>query len=109
MPITGTTKRCRPSSRAASARAIKSASRRTAMNEAGVWTVHIDGGSRGNPGPASYGFVLHPAGMSALEEKGYLGQTTNNFAEYTALIKALERAAAMGARRLHVLSDSELL
>lgn len=79
------------------------------MSEPADCTIHIDGGSRGNPGPASFAFVLQPRGAPAIEENGYLGSTTNNIAEYTALVRALERAASLALKRLHVLSDSELL
>jgi ribonuclease HI len=72
-------------------------------------TIHIDGAARGNPGPASFAYILAEHGKPAIEEKGCLGKTTNNVAEYTALVRALERAAQLGAKRLHILSDSELL
>jgi ribonuclease HI len=72
-------------------------------------TIHIDGAARGNPGPASFAYVLAEPGKPAIEEKGCLGNATNNVAEYTALVRALERAAELGAQRLHILSDSELL
>jgi ribonuclease HI len=71
--------------------------------------IHIDGAARGNPGPAAYGFVIAPVGQPTIEESGYLGRTTNNVAEYTALVNALERALKLGLRRLTVFSDSELL
>jgi len=72
--------------------------------------VHIDGGSRGNPGPAAAGFVLDDANGHRLQAKAFfLGRTTNNVAEYTALVKALEAARALGARYLTVYSDSELI
>lgn len=51
--------------------------------------VYCDGGSRGNPGPAAYGFVVKKNRETIKEEGGYLGFETNNFAEYTALVKAL--------------------
>lgn len=72
-------------------------------------TVHIDGGSRGNPGPASYAFVLRRPGLPDYEESDTLGRTTNNVAEYTALIRALERAAEFGVTHLDVFGDSELI
>jgi len=73
-------------------------------------TIYIDGGSRGNPGDASYAVVLQPAGGGAVvEESGYMGKATNNVAEYTALIKALELAARHGFKSIHINSDSELL
>jgi probable phosphoglycerate mutase len=72
---------------------------------------HIDGGAHGNPGPAGYGahVVAHPGGQTVAEIFGYLGTTTNNIAEYAALLALLEYALQVGARELHVLSDSELL
>jgi ribonuclease HI len=74
-----------------------------------VWTIEIDGASRGNPGPAAFAFVIRRSGHPAHEEAECLPRTTNNAAEYTALIRALERAAEMGASSLDVRSDSELL
>jgi ribonuclease HI len=68
-------------------------------------TVYIDGGSRGNPGPAGAG-VYFPGVVSIAE---YLGPQTNNFAEYTALVTALRFAAAMRCKDLKVFSDSELV
>ena len=71
---------------------------------------HIDGGSRGNPGPAAAGFTLTDAAGAQLQARGIvLGRATNNVAEYTGLIKALDAAAQRGARQLTVFSDSELL
>jgi ribonuclease HI len=71
--------------------------------------IFTDGGSRGNPGPAAYAYVIKRTGESDIEEKCYLGQTTNNIAEYTGLIKALEHARELGGRKLLVHSDSELM
>jgi ribonuclease HI len=71
--------------------------------------IHIDGAARGNPGPAAFAYVITRDGRPPIEEKACLGSTTNNIAEYTALVRALQRAAELGARRLAVLSDSELL
>ena len=51
--------------------------------------IYCDGGSRGNPGPAAYGFVVKEEGKNVKEDGGYIGVATNNFAEYTAIIKAL--------------------
>ena len=71
---------------------------------------HIDGGSRGNPGPAAAGFTLTDAAGTQLQARGIvLGRTTNNVAEYTGLVKALEAAAQIGAEQITVFSDSELL
>ncbi len=73
--------------------------------------VYIDGGSRGNPGPAAAGVVVRDADNShTLFEAGYfLGRTTNNQAEYQGLVRALEDAARLGAHDLDIRSDSELL
>lgn len=72
--------------------------------------VHIDGGSRGNPGPAAAGVVVSRPDGTVLHEAGlYLGQATNNVAEYRGLLAGLEAAAALGAKEVEVLSDSELL
>ena len=80
------------------------------MSEAPVWKIHTDGGARGNPGPAAYAYVIDRPGDDApIEVAGRLGTATNNIAEYTALVRALEHARKLGARRLHVHSDSELL
>ncbi len=72
-------------------------------------TVHIDGAARGNPGPAAYALILKRPGLPVIEEAATIGRATNNVAEYTALIRALERAAELGVRSLAVFSDSELL
>ena len=73
------------------------------------WTIHTDGGSRGNPGPAAYAYVIKRPGLADIEEKCYLGKTTNNIAEYTGLVKALEHAKRIGGKKLIVNSDSELM
>ena len=71
---------------------------------------HTDGGARGNPGPAGYGVVIHDAkGNKVAGLSKYLGHQTNNFAEYQALIGALEYAVEHGPKALKVISDSELL
>ncbi len=72
----------------------------------------IDGGARGNPGPAGFGVFaeLETAdGVEPTEIYGFLGSTTNNVAEYTGLLAALEWAARQGVERLDLRSDSELL
>jgi ribonuclease HI len=71
--------------------------------------INIDGGSRGNPGPAAYGCYIQREGEPPLELKGKLGRTTNNVAEYHGLIRALETAVELGAKQVHIRSDSELL
>jgi ribonuclease HI len=79
------------------------------MSKAAVLTINIDGAARGNPGPAAFAYVIVREGQLLCEEAGRLGMATNNFAEYTALVRALERAAELGATRLLIRSDSELL
>ncbi|HNS22813.1 MAG TPA: phosphoribosylglycinamide formyltransferase [Sedimentisphaerales bacterium] len=72
--------------------------------------VHTDGGSRGNPGPAASGFVLaDDTGKRRLAKAFFLGEATNNVAEYTALIRALEAANDLGATEVTVYTDSELM
>ncbi len=71
---------------------------------------HIDGASRGNPGPAAAGFTLADSAGTQLQAKAFfLGRATNNIAEYTSLVKALEAAKQIGTEQLVVFSDSELL
>ncbi len=72
-------------------------------------TIHVDGGSRGNPGPAAFAFVIRVDGQPDVEGAATIGTATNNIAEYTALIRALEKSAELGLRDLAVLSDSELM
>jgi ribonuclease HI len=72
-------------------------------------TINIDGGSRGNPGPAAYGCYLQPEGQPPLELKGKLGRATNNVAEYHGLLRALEKAIELGAEEILIRADSELL
>jgi ribonuclease HI len=72
--------------------------------------VHVDGGSRGNPGPAAAAAVLStPDGEVVDEAARTLGSTTNNVAEYRGLLLGLERAAALGATEVEVINDSELI
>jgi ribonuclease HI len=69
-----------------------------------------DGGSRGNPGPAAYAYVLETEDGTVLDARGEaIGIATNNVAEYSALVAGLERAVAVGVRDLEVVSDSELV
>jgi ribonuclease HI len=78
--------------------------------EPDTWVTYSDGASRGNPGLASYGaVVIDPTGSVVHEASEPLGVTTNNVAEYRGLIAALEAALALGARRVEVRMDSELL
>ena len=73
-------------------------------------TLFADGGSRGNPGPAAAGAVLYDEDGEVLEEIGtFLGVTTNNVAEWTALLEGLKAALARGVDELAVRMDSELV
>ena len=75
-----------------------------------TYQANIDGGSRGNPGPAAYGVVIRDGkGEIVARLKKYIGSSTNNVAEYFALIAALDYAQTHGVRALRVESDSELL
>jgi probable phosphoglycerate mutase len=71
--------------------------------------VNVDGGSRGNPGPAGYGVRVEREDGTIVEIKESLGIATNNVAEYSGLLAALRWAAANSISTLHVRSDSELL
>ena len=78
--------------------------------EGDLLQIHIDGGSRGNPGDAGYGVYVQDAeGGDVARLYGYLGVATNNVAEYQGLIQGLRFALEQGARRVHVYSDSELV
>jgi ribonuclease H / adenosylcobalamin/alpha-ribazole phosphatase len=69
-----------------------------------------DGGARGNPGPAAYGYVLEAEDGTVLDARGQtIGVATNNVAEYRGLVAGLEKALALGLEELEVVSDSELL
>jgi len=73
-------------------------------------TLQFDGGSRGNPGPAGIGVVLRAADGTVLRGLGrFIGRATNNVAEYKALIAALEEAKKLGAKKIVVRGDSELI
>jgi ribonuclease HI len=72
--------------------------------------VHVDGGARGNPGPAAVGVVVSDADGTVLERRGEtIGEATNNVAEYRALLLGLERARALGADEVELVNDSELV
>ena len=69
-----------------------------------------DGGARGNPGPAAFGYVLESEDGTVLDARGEaIGVATNNVAEYRALVAGLERAVEAGVTELEVVSDSELM
>jgi ribonuclease HI len=75
--------------------------------KATLWT---DGGARGNPGPAAYGYVLEAEDGTVLAAHGEaIGEATNNVAEYRALIAGLEKAVELAVDEVEVVSDSELL
>lgn len=72
--------------------------------------IHVDGGSRGNPGPAAFGVFVPPQfGNPAIRLNGKLGKETNNVAEYTGLVEALKLAKKMQARSVLIKGDSELM
>jgi ribonuclease HI len=72
--------------------------------------VNVDGGARGNPGPAAIGVVVSdPDGTVIDEVAERIGVATNNVAEYRAVIKGIERAQALGAGELELIGDSELI
>ena len=73
-------------------------------------TVYTDGAARGNPGPAGAGvFIVDESGETVDEATQYLGETTNNVAEYRALLLGLTRAGELGAREVEIRADSELV
>jgi ribonuclease HI len=72
--------------------------------------LHVDGGARGNPGPAAIGVVISEPGGALIEELAErIGVATNNVAEYRALLRGLERAAERGAKEVRIVNDSELV
>jgi ribonuclease HI len=73
-------------------------------------TVNVDGGARGNPGPAAIGVVLRNGDGGVVEEVGEtIGEATNNVAEYRALLRGIELAAGHGAGEVELIGDSELV
>jgi len=75
-----------------------------------AYRINIDGGSRGNPGPAAYGVLIRDASGGAVTKlKKYIGRFTNNVAEYYGLIAAMDYAQSHGVRAIRIESDSELL
>jgi uncharacterized repeat protein (TIGR04076 family) len=72
--------------------------------------LYVDGGSRGNPGPAASAYVIKRSSGETVKAKGFhLGHSTNNVAEYTALLRGLEAIMTLGVRELDIYSDSELM
>ncbi len=73
-------------------------------------SIFTDGAARGNPGPAAFAYVIRDANGALLAEHSQcMGETTNNVAEYTALVRALEKALELGAKKVRLHSDSELM
>lgn len=80
------------------------------LGKSGWITAFCDGGSRGNPGPAGYGvYIQDESGAKIAELSEYLGKKTNNFAEYSGLLAALDYALGHGHTHLRAVADSELL
>ncbi len=76
----------------------------------GLLVLHVDGGARGNPGPAAVGVVVSTAEGELVAAVGEpIGEATNNVAEYRAVLRGLELAAQHGAREVRVINDSELV
>jgi ribonuclease HI len=72
--------------------------------------VHVDGGARGNPGPAAIGVVISRSDGEVMEEVAEtIGVATNNVAEYRALLRGLDRARELGAQEIEIVNDSELV
>ncbi|MDD5044643.1 MAG: ribonuclease HI family protein [Candidatus Omnitrophica bacterium] len=71
--------------------------------------IYIDGAAKGNPGPAGVGIVISQSGETIRNISSYIGSTTNNLAEYTALLYALQEALILKAKKVKVYTDSELL
>jgi ribonuclease HI len=78
------------------------------MSETDLVLAYADGGSRGNPGPAGIGALLKQDGITVAEISEALGVATNNVAEYTALIRIMEKALELGFKKIAVHMDSEL-
>ena len=78
--------------------------------EEGIWSLYSDGASRGNPGLAGAGVVLFdPYGQMATQNLEFLGQTTNNVAEYRGVLLGLKMARNLGIKQIKIYADSELL
>lgn len=76
----------------------------------GRLVLHVDGGARGNPGPAAIGVVVSTPDGDVIDEIAErIGTATNNVAEYRALLRGVERAAALGAQEVEIVNDSELV
>ena len=71
--------------------------------------VHVDGGARGNPGPSAVAAVASVGGETVGEKSAYIGEATNNVAEYRAVLLGLELARELGASSVEIVNDSELI
>ena len=76
---------------------------------AGALVVHVDGGARGNPGPSAVAAVASIDGETVGERSAFIGEATNNVAEYRAVLLGLELARELGASTVEVVNDSELI
>jgi ribonuclease HI len=72
-------------------------------------TIYTDGAAKGNPGPAGVGIIIYRGKKTLKKTYNYIGKTTNNVAEYTALIYALQEALYLNADKVTIFSDSELM
>ena len=89
---------------------LTSLGKKLASKPAQFWTAFIDGGARGNPGPAGFGVAVRDESGAAIADLSeYLGHQTNNYAEYSGLLAALRYALEHRCRALEVVSDSELM
>lgn len=79
------------------------------MNSEAVFDIYVDGASKNNPGPAGIGVIICRGEEVVKNISSFLGEATNNIAEYTALIRALEGANKLGIRNIRVSTDSQLL
>jgi ribonuclease HI len=97
-------------SREALAQILRDAAGLFDLGDLRMWSLYVDGASRGNPGPAGAGAVLFgPQGEKRAEDSRYLGETTNNVAEYQALLLGLELALKHGVKSLSIYADSQLM
>ena len=89
---------------------LTSLGKKLVSKPAQFWTAFIDGGARGNPGPAGFGVAVRDESGAAIADLSeYLGHQTNNYAEYSGLLAALHYAIANHCTALEVVSDSELM
>ncbi|MEO0101325.1 MAG: ribonuclease HI family protein [candidate division WOR-3 bacterium] len=82
---------------------------RNLIKKKDILKIYVDGASRGNPGPSAYAFIFVKENEILFRDYDYIGKKTNNFAEYTAIIKALEKAVEWTRWKIQVYSDSELV